>query len=131
MAVIPDEIPDNLPEEKKMPFDTAVTTRLQQASQNAIAAHPEIRSIVIAIDYRGGLAQSSIKKIVWTGDGPQGAVSAPDAVIGSIQVTTEALRHMLERVDLLQMTALQLLIESGKKTIENYNKTPEPDGTKP
>jgi hypothetical protein len=103
-------------ENKRLPFDEAAIAEMAEAAKLTLAAHPEIRSVVVAFDYRDQFSTAKVKKILWLGE--NGNVTAPDAVIGSMQVTLLAARFMLERADKLGESLLRQLIDAGQQLVE-------------
>ena len=65
-----------------VPFDKDICVRLYEEGRQLLRDHPEIRSIIVAIDYYSAYDRLDTQKSVWCGrDGP---VTAPDATIGSL-----------------------------------------------
>ena len=76
-------------------FDQRATRHMSAAAAEILDI-PEIRSVVVAIDYREGFNEANTQKGVWRG--PNGPVWEPDGIVGSIHVTTQMLEQMYRRL---------------------------------
>ena len=97
------------PEEKSRGLGFAADA-LNQADELAVkllGQHPEVRSVIVVFDYAGGLNTADIGRVLWRG--PDGPVTDPAAVIGSIQSALNAVNFMFRRAQLLEK-ALRLAV---------------------
>jgi len=115
-------------ENEPLTFDKAATGRLAQAANEVIAAHPEVRSVVVAIDYRGNLNTAAVDRVVWLGD--KGQVIAPDAVIGSLQAVITATQFIVERAVIVEQSLRGLVTESAVRLTDQLNKAVADIGAK-
>lgn len=80
---------------QRKPFDQAVADELKEAILGVLVRHPEVRSVAVAIDYKGRLNDAPINHGIWIGEG--GRVERPDAVFGSLFQTLKLLEEMFAR----------------------------------
>ena len=85
------------PEEaaNKLPFDKAALEKLRGCINECLTEHPELRSVVVVLDYHGTLNNSDVDKGIWIGT--DGSVIRPEAVFGSIDNTMKILEVMFGR----------------------------------
>ena len=85
------------PEEQKtqVPFDTAILEKFKATVNQALAEHPELRSVAVVFDFEGGLNDAQVNKGLWVGrDGP---VIQPNAIFGSIKNVQMMVETMFDR----------------------------------
>lgn len=82
--------PSQVPPEQPT-FDQAITQRLREAALDVLSAHPELRSVCVAFDYKGMLNDAKIVGGLWIG--ANGPVNELAAVFGSINQTLKLLEQ--------------------------------------
>lgn len=106
------------PDTKKLLFDEKINAVFRPAINDAFAAVPELRSVVVVYDYYGRLNDAQdIGKGMWlSADGSSPRPS--DAIVGSIASTLQCLAHMLD--DAFQMVGQlnQEYVDVSRKLLE-------------
>jgi len=76
-------------------FDLAVCNRLQEACRDVFLHHPEVKAVSVAICWNGKLNEAEINHGLWVG--PDGPVTTPDGIVGSVYQTLRLLDIQLGR----------------------------------
>jgi hypothetical protein len=84
----------------QLPFDAQIVHDYRELTTQLLASHPELRSVVVVLDYHGKLNEAQVDHALWMGEA--GAVTAPDAVLGGMGNILRVLHAMFERAALLQ-----------------------------
>jgi hypothetical protein len=96
-----EQIPPNgpPPEEKgkAQTFDQAALARMRAAASEVLAVHPEVRSVIVVLDYKGPLNDAPIDKALWIGE--NGAVTGLDAMFGSAANLMRVMQHVFGSID--------------------------------
>jgi hypothetical protein len=75
-----------------------------------------LRSVVIVFDYYGALNDADVNHAIW--QGPQGTVTTPDGVVGSISSTMKYLEIAMRRLYQLRGLIAEELLQTEKKLLE-------------
>ena len=86
------------PEEKvqRQSFDTVAVATMQAAAVAVLSQHPEVRSVVVVLDYHGELNEAKVNRALWIGE--NGPVTSLPALFGSVNVTLRTLDFMFRRI---------------------------------
>ena len=109
------------PEEKAtgQPFDKAALSRMRETAQTVIAAHPEIRSVIVVMDYKGALNDAKVDRAVWIGD--QGPVTAVDGLFGSLSSMLRVLELMFQRIVVKENELKDQIVVIGNELTKRRN----------
>jgi len=98
------------------PFDVAACELMREQILHVLAKHPEVRSISVSLDYFGNLNDADIHRGVWIDR--SGAVTAPDAIFGSLFQTLRMLDLQLHRAVELIEALRQAATHFGQQVVE-------------
>src|SRR6478735_4971737 len=87
-----------------LPFYAEALNAARARLVEILATHPEVRSAVVVLDYKGGLNDAKIDKAVWIGE--HGAVQSPAAIFGSVYNTLATLEVMFTRLAAVEQVAM-------------------------
>lgn len=85
----PSQPPD---EQATQPFNLDALARFRATANDVLAAHPEIRSAVVVLDFRGELNNAAIDRAIWLGS--DGKSHTAEGVFGSIHAMMAVLDVM-------------------------------------
>jgi hypothetical protein len=87
------------PEERATgkPFFIRALDTMQKAAQQAATDHPEIRSVIVVLDYHDRLNDAKLPQVLWIEDGAP--AHSPAALVGSMQCMLRMLLAGLARTD--------------------------------
>jgi len=80
-----------------LPFDKAATALLKKAAQQVLGEHPEVRSVIMILDYKGSLNDADVDKALWIGE--SGQVTQLDAMFGAVAGLMRVMNHVMARID--------------------------------
>jgi hypothetical protein len=105
------------PDEKArgLSFDKATIQAFRKTVLEVCSEHPEVRSVVVTVDYAGGLNDANIDKALWLGaDGPVKSIAA---VLGSVSNTLRTLEIMFGRAIQLEAELRKQIQASGAEVV--------------
>ena len=100
----------------RLPFDKAAISTMRATALNVIAAHAEVRSVIVVIDYAGELNEANVDKGLWVGE--DGAVTKIDAIHGSIGNTVAVLEQLFLRAAQHAQNMREQVMVLGKEIIK-------------
>ncbi len=74
-------------------FDQMILNEFKEVGFKILARHPEARSLAMVVDYQQSLNDANVNKGLWIG--PNGSVTDPAAVFGSMHQTLELLQTQI------------------------------------
>jgi len=121
----PQQPPQAPPEEqaRNLPFYQAALNEFRATAANVFASHPEVRSAVVVLDYRGGLNDAKIDKAIWLGD--NGPVNEPAAMFGGIYNMLGVLEVMFTRAAQNEQAMVQRAQALGAEIVKREQRLAE------
>ena len=100
-------------------FDVKVCDQLRQAVEAVLAQFPEVRSVCVSVDYYGALNDADIHKGLWLDR--QGAVTAPDAIFGSLFQNLRMLELQFQRAIQLAEALREAVSQLGQEVLDRHH----------
>ena len=115
-----DQVTPNSPPKKiGQPFDQHLVEMLSSVVGDCFLQHGDVlRSVVIVFDYYGALNDADVTHAIW--QGPQGTVTTPEGIVGSISSTMKYLEVAMRRLYQLHGHLATELVNMEKKILEDY-----------
>lgn len=101
-------------------FDQKLKTLLSEACRAALLQVPELRSVVVGFDYRGGLNDApTITKGLWISG--EGSKKSADTVVGTLGMMVHMLANIVDASMDLHANIAQQITEASRLLLERRN----------
>ena len=103
------------PPDEKLPFNEQALATMKSAANEVLATHPEVRSVVVILDFHNNLRDAGISNALWLSE--DGSVNTLEGINGSLQATLQIAEQMLARFDQLRRNMAQEAFIIGEELI--------------